>query len=78
MLLGYDTEQVNPMTNPKSPLAMSPPVALPAWKALGEHYEKTRKLHLRSLFDGDPQRGERLAAEGAGIYLDYSKNRITD
>jgi glucose-6-phosphate isomerase len=50
----------------------------PAWKALQEHYRKIRNVHLRSLFADDPRRGERLAAEGAGLYLDYSKNRITD
>jgi len=50
----------------------------PAWKALEEHYRKVRNVHLRSLFADDPWRGERLTAEGAGIYLDYSKNRITD
>ena len=50
----------------------------PAWKALEAHYLKVRNAHLRSLFAEDPDRGERLAAEGAGIYLDYSKNRITD
>src|ERR1700693_5965039 len=49
-----------------------------AWKALETHYRKTRGLHLRELFAKDPTRGERMAAEGAGIYLDYSKNRITD
>ena len=43
-----------------------------------EHYRKIRNVHLRSLFADDPLRGERLAAEGAGLYLDYSKNRITD
>ncbi len=48
-----------------------------AWKGLQAHYLKTRASHLRELFAGDPQRGERLAAEAAGIYLDYSKNRIT-
>jgi glucose-6-phosphate isomerase len=48
-----------------------------AWKALGEHYQRVRPLHLRSLFADDPRRGQRLAAEGAGLYLDYSKNRIT-
>ncbi len=48
-----------------------------AWKALGEHYQRLRQVHLRSLFADDPRRGERLAAEGAGLYLDYSKNRIT-
>jgi glucose-6-phosphate isomerase len=51
---------------------------LPAWKALGRHYEEIRKVHLRELFADDSARGERLAAEGAGLYLDFSKNRITD
>src|SRR6266849_15775 len=52
--------------------------ARPAWKALEAHYEKVRDLHLRTLFAHDPKRGERLTAEGAGLYLDYSQNRITD
>jgi glucose-6-phosphate isomerase len=52
--------------------------ARPAWKALEAHHEKVRDLHLRTLFAQDPKRGERLTAEGAGLYLDYSKNRITD
>ena len=51
---------------------------LPSWKALEKHYLKIRNLHLRSLFADDPQRGERMAVESDGIYLDYSKNRITD
>ena len=50
----------------------------PAWRALETHYEELDKVHLRDLFAGDPGRGERLTAEGAGLYLDYSKNRITD
>ena len=50
----------------------------PAWKALGEHYQKIRDVHLRTLFGDDPKRGERFAAEAAGLYLDYSKHRITD
>ena len=50
----------------------------PAWKALTAHYEKVQGLHLRNLFADDPKRGERLTLEAAGIYLDYSKNRITD
>src|SRR5512146_1755023 len=50
----------------------------PAWKALGAHYNEIRELHLRKLFADDPSRGERMSAEAAGIYLDYSKNRITD
>jgi glucose-6-phosphate isomerase len=49
-----------------------------AWKALQAHYEKVRGLHLRNLFADDPDRGERMTVEAAGIFLDYSKNRITD
>lgn len=48
-----------------------------AWKALNTHHKKVGKLHLRELFAKDPKRAERLAAEAAGLYLDYSKNRIT-
>ena len=50
----------------------------PAWSALEAHHQKMKGLHLRQLFAEDPKRGERMAAEGAGIYLDYSKNRVTD
>ena len=50
----------------------------PSWEALGTHYWNVRNVHLRSLFADDPHRGERMAVEGAGLYLDYSKNRITD
>ncbi len=49
-----------------------------AWEALQAHYKKVQALHLRALFANDPGRGERMAAGAAGIYLDYSKNRITD
>ena len=49
-----------------------------AWKALEAHYKSVRKLHLRDLFAKDPERGVRLTAEAVGIFLDYSKNRITD
>ena len=48
------------------------------WKALGEHYKNVEKLHLRNLFADDPKRGDRLTLEAIGIFLDYSKNRITD
>src|SRR5215470_13842362 len=48
-----------------------------AWKALEAHYQDIRKMHLRDLFADDPKRGERFTAEAVGIYLDYSKNRIT-
>ena len=49
----------------------------PAWKALEEHHQTIKNLHLRQLFADDPNRGERFTAEAAGIYLDYSKNRLT-
>jgi glucose-6-phosphate isomerase len=52
--------------------------SLPAWKALEGHYAKVKDLHLRRVFAEDPRRGERLTAEAVGIYLDYSKNRVTD
>ncbi len=51
---------------------------LDSWKSLERHYQEVRETHLRELFAEDAQRGERLVAEGAGLYLDYSKNRITD
>ena len=60
------TEGVAPLTRRK------------AWKALQAHYRKVRGVHLRELFAEDPGRGERMAAEALGIYLDYSKNRVTD
>jgi glucose-6-phosphate isomerase len=50
----------------------------PAWKALERHHSQIQDLHLRTLFADDPRRGERMTAEAAGIYLDYSKNRITE
>ncbi len=49
-----------------------------AWKALAAHHEHVRSVHLRELFAADAKRGERLTAEGAGLFLDYSKNRVTD
>ncbi len=58
--------------------AQSPLTARPAWKALCAHLPKVRDLHLRALFAADPGRGKRLTTEAAGVYLDYSKNRITD
>jgi glucose-6-phosphate isomerase len=50
----------------------------PAWRALEAHHATLRDVHLRQLFAEDPYRGERLSAEGAGLWLDYSKNRVTD
>jgi len=61
------------MTAPAIPLT-----SLPAWKALQAHASELKALHLRELFAADPGRGERLAVEAAGIYLDYSKNRVTE
>src|SRR5882762_11171989 len=49
-----------------------------AWKALTAHHDKIGHLHLRTLFADDATRGERLTAEAVGLYLDYSKNRMTD
>src|SRR3984957_9529815 len=57
---------------------MAPLTELPAWKALGEHYKKIQPLHLKELFDKDPKRAEKFNVEAAGIFLDYSKNRITE
>jgi len=64
-----------------STLAKAPSVSLtsrPAWKNLESHFDKIKDVHLRRLFADDPKRGERLAVEAEGLYLDYSKNRITD
>ena len=59
-------------------MAVQPVTARPAWNALRAHYATIHGVHLRKLFADDPGRGERLTAEGAGIYLDYSKNRVND
>src|ERR1043166_6140153 len=50
----------------------------PAWKSLRDHQARIRDVHLRELFADDPLRGERLTVEGVGLYLDYSKHRVTD
>jgi len=49
-----------------------------AWKALRAHYQNVRELHLRKFFADDPTRGERMTLEAVGLFLDYSKNRVTD
>jgi glucose-6-phosphate isomerase len=56
---------------------IAPLAQRPAWKALATHYRTARKWHLRSLFSDYPKRAERMTAEAAGLFLDYSKNRIT-
>ena len=63
---GTKSQRIEPLTKRK------------AWKALQAHYKKIRELHLRKLFADDPERGERMTAEAVGLFLDYSKNRITD
>ena len=50
----------------------------PSWKALEAHHAKVREVHMRTLFSDDPQRSSRLTVQGAGLFLDYSKHRITD
>jgi len=67
-----------PVSTPTSTPATEPLTTLPAWKSLESHYRKIEKSHLRELFAGDPSRGERLTVEAVGLFLDYSKNRITD
>src|ERR1700747_900825 len=59
-------------------MAVPPLPERKAWQALARHYDEIAGVHLRELFAADPGRGERLTAEAAGIYLDYSKNRVTD
>src|SRR5882757_10070471 len=49
----------------------------PAWRALISHHKRIKGLHLRELFARDPKRGERMSVEAAGLFLDYSKNRVT-
>src|SRR5215472_3497677 len=65
---------------PKAPKVPKPrPLARrAAWKALQAHYKTIRETHLRTLFEQDSRRGERMTIEGAGLFLDYSKNRVTD
>ena len=58
--------------------SVPPLTSRPEWKALAAHHETMRGVHLRELFAKDPQRGERLVADAAGLYLDYSKQRVTD
>ena len=63
---GVKSRSIEPLTKRK------------AWKTLQTHYKKVRELHLRNLFADDPKRGGRMTAEAVGLFLDYSKNRVTD
>src|SRR5262249_58181462 len=65
------------MTNPEQTSAKRLAENRQTWDALDAHYKKASKLHLRQLFADDPKRGERMAVEAVGLYLDYSKNRVT-
>jgi glucose-6-phosphate isomerase len=58
-------------------ISKGPKVTRHAWKDLGNHYKKVKEVHLRQLFADDPKRGVRMTAEALGLFLDYSKNRIT-
>jgi len=58
-------------------ISKGPALKRQAWKDLGIHYKEIREVHLRQLFADDPKRGQQFTAEAAGLYLDYSKNRIT-
>ena len=66
------------MAAPVQSPAKPPTSGQAVWKDLTSHYRKVSKLHLRQLFAADPKRGERMAIEAVGLYLDYSKNRVTD
>jgi glucose-6-phosphate isomerase len=66
------------MTTPATSLLEPSLLELPAWRALKQHAKEISKTTLRQLFDNDPERGTRYNAEAVGIFLDYSKNRITD
>jgi glucose-6-phosphate isomerase len=66
------------MATNSEPLAKKRTVKQSAWRALASHYKTVSEVHLRQLFADDPERGQRMAVEAVGLYLDYSKNRITD
>lgn len=59
-------------------MTANPPTGLAAWKELEAHYAAIRDVHLRRLFEQDPKRGERMAIDAAGLYMNFSKHRITD
>ncbi len=60
------------------PAARRPAAKHSAWSALASHFKTASKLHLRQLFADDPKRGQRMAIEAVGLYLDYSKNRVSE
>ena len=70
-------ERTTKMAARAQAISKGPALKRQAWKDLGIHYKEIREVHLRQLFADDPKRGEHLTAAAAGLYLDYSKNRIT-
>src|SRR5262244_683924 len=72
-----EEKEIGMAANPQ-PQVKKRTIKASAWKALASHYKTISKLHLRQLFADDPKRGQRLAVEALGLYLDYSKNRVTD
>jgi glucose-6-phosphate isomerase len=75
---GPSASQPHALRNSRETTSIAPLTKRAAWKALTAHHKQVKKLELRELFADDPKRGQRLTAEAAGLFLDYSKNRITD
>jgi hypothetical protein len=78
MAIATDQRKSTPTPADAQPARLQPLRDRPAWVSLEHHYQKLKTVHLRDLFADDRGRGERLAIEAAGIYLDYSKYRVTD
>src|SRR5271166_834279 len=70
-------ERIADMAARVEAITRRPTVKHQAWKDVQTHYKKVKDLHLRQLFAEDPKRGESMIAEAVGLFLDYSKNRIT-
>jgi glucose-6-phosphate isomerase len=68
----------NTQISTKTSQTIQPLTKRKAWKALTAHFKKAKDSHLRDLFAADPKRGEKMTLQAAGLYLDYSKNRVTD
>jgi glucose-6-phosphate isomerase len=77
MAIATDQRKPTPTSAEAQSANLRPLRDRPSWASLEQHYQKLKTVHLRDLFADDRGRGERLAIEAAGIYLDYSKNRIT-
>jgi glucose-6-phosphate isomerase len=77
MFLPRSTRLLTEPSGGPNPMPIIPLRERPSWKALEQHHAEIAGRHLRELFAEDPARGERLTAEAAGLYLDYSKNRVT-